>query len=220
MARQDEFKSASKNPASSFLEWKSDDKCFSFYDKEKGENTQVKLPFKFLVLKQMNTIRGWDDKNQSGIYSNEVAKISEEPITVKNFKGGQIAKGLYRDIKSTIVDAGGHYSRSIYVMTERGALVNINLKGASVQAWGDFTQKTLDRLSKEWVSVTSANEATKGKVTYSTPNFEFAGTLSTDKASIADKLYDELVDYFKGGKAAVEHETISEVIEEQSDLPF
>ena len=40
----------SKNPATQFLEWKSNDKCFSFYDKEKGENVKVQLPFHFPQL--------------------------------------------------------------------------------------------------------------------------------------------------------------------------
>lgn len=220
MPRSDEFKGGSSNPAKYFLEWKSDEKCFSYYDKEKSENKLVKLPFKFLVLKQMNAVKGWHDKSGSGIFSNEVSKISEEPITVKSFKGGKIAEGYYKDIKQTIKDAGGHYVRSIYIMTEKGEMLNLQLKGAAVKGWGDFTEKAFKRLEDEWVSVVDALEDKKGSIKFSIPVFQFSGSLTKDQGAKADEQYETLVDYLKHGKAAVAEPTLAEVAEDDSDLPF
>jgi len=218
MARSDEFKSGGSNPAKYFLEWKSDDKQLAYYDKEKGENVLVKLPFSFLVLKQMNTVRGWDDKSKSGIFSNEVQKISSEKLVVKSYKGGTIAEGYYKDIKQAVNDAGGNYVRSIYIMTTNGEILNLQFKGSSVQAWGDFTQKALSRLGDEWVSITGAIEAKKGKVTYSTPVFDFSGSLTKDQVKLADEKYEIVLAHATGASAAVEHEEIENVTD--SDLPF
>lgn len=65
----------SSNPARKFLEWKSDDKCFSYYDKEKKENVKVELPLTFVILEHYHTVKGWNDKSESGIYANEVFGI-------------------------------------------------------------------------------------------------------------------------------------------------
>ena len=106
----------SANPTSKYLEWKSNDKSFSYYDREAGENVKVELPLKFLFLQNYHTVKGWNDASESGIYSNEVFYIGSEPMTVRSLKGGVIAEGLYKDIKPTITAAGGKYNRSIYVM--------------------------------------------------------------------------------------------------------
>ena len=112
--RRQAFAQPQSNPSTKFIEWKSNDKCFSYYDKDEQKNISISLPFKFLVLDELHTIKGWNDATSSAIYSNEVKFISKETLTVKPFKGNEIAKGLYKDIKKKIVAAGGHYTKSIY----------------------------------------------------------------------------------------------------------
>ena len=80
-------KSVSSNPTSKYLEWKSNDKAFSYYDKEAGQNVKVELPLKFVFLQHYHTVKGWNDASASGIYSNEVFYIGSEPMTVRSFKG-------------------------------------------------------------------------------------------------------------------------------------
>jgi hypothetical protein len=191
------FQAPLSNPAKRFLEWKSNDKCFSYYDKEKKENVSVALPFKFLVLDQLHTVSGWNDATSSGIFSNEVKFISKQQMTVKPFKGNEIAKGLYADIKEKVKNAGGHYVKSIYIMLEDGTLANIQLKGSAVQQWGEFTNKSLSRLPEEWVVVDKAVDGKKGAVKYTTPGFTFGGSLSDKEAAQADLVFDELETYLK-----------------------
>jgi hypothetical protein len=191
------FQAPLSNPAKRFLEWKSNEKCFSYYDKEKKENVSVALPFKFLVLDQLHTVSGWNDATSSGIYSNEVKFISKQVMTVKPFKGNEIAKGLYADIKEKVKNAGGHYVKSIYIMLEDGTLANIQLKGSAVQQWGEFTNKSLSRLPEEWVVVDKAVDGKKGAVKYTTPGFTFGGSLSDKEAAQADLVFDELETYLK-----------------------
>jgi len=139
--RKQAFAQPQSNPATKFIEWKSNDKAFEYYDKETQKKVSIPLPFKFLVLDELHAVKGWNDATSSGIYSNEVKFISKEIMTVKPFKGNEIAKGLYKDIKEKIVSAGGHYVKSIYIMLEDGTLANLQLKGSSVQAWGGVHAK-------------------------------------------------------------------------------
>lgn len=218
--RRSAFATPQSNPATKFIEWKSNDKCFSYYDKEKQENVSISLPFKFLVLDELHTIKGWNDATQSAIFSNEVKFISKESLKVKPFKGNEIACGLYKDIKDKVVSTGGHYVKSIYVMLEDGSLANIQLKGSSVQKWGEFTQKTRNRLPDEWVIVSKSVEGRKGAVKFHTPEFAFERSISDSESDLADEAFNTLETYLKAYLVKAEPVVEEYVEQDLGDLEF
>ena len=207
----------SKNPATKFLQWKSNDKSFAYYDKTKSENIQVELPFKFQFLEHFHTIKGWNDASESGIYSNEVKFISKEPLTVKAFKrSGNIAEGLYSDIKPNVQSAGGHYSRSVYVIDESGNIINLQLKGAVVSAYSDFMNENENQIEGAWMTVNKAEDKKKGSVKFSVPVFEIGDAFTSDEMELANEKYIEVANYFDKYSKDVEVET-EEVDEEEVD---
>jgi len=186
----------SVNPTSKFLEWKSNNKSFAYYDKETKQNVEVKLPITFIVLEEYHCIKGFSDSDQTGIYSNEVLQIGTEELEVKTFKGRIIAKGLYKDIKGAVNAAGGNYHKSIYAVTKEGELINISLKGAAVSKWSKLVEKgAWKRLSDEWISIESAEDHKKGMVKYSTPNFVFNTSLSENEFKTVKAKATELENY-------------------------
>lgn len=190
----------SANPTSKFLEWKSDNKCFQFYDKENKQNVPVKLPLTFLVLEEFHTVKGFNDADQTGIYSNEVLQIGTDEMEVRTFKSGRlIAKGLYKDIKGNVNAAGGNYHKSIYAVTKEGELINLSFKGACVAKWSQLTEKgAWKRLQDEWVTIEDAEDHQKGRVKYSTPNFKFNTSISTSEYDMIKTKATELEEYLKG----------------------
>lgn len=216
MSRQDEFKSSSSNPVAKWLEWKSDDKCFSYYDKEKEEDVKVPIPFKFLVIAVRHTVKGWSDKTESAIFSNEVMYIGKEPVKVSSYKGGVITEGIYKDIKPEIEAAGGKYYKSIYAITEGGQLINISLKGSAVAAWNEFGEKTAKRMSDEFIVVNGVEEGQKGSIRWSTPKFFFEGIITVAQGEDADAAYKELTDHWNG--ASPRSEDVAAV--EEDDCPI
>jgi hypothetical protein len=229
--RKSAFQTPQSNPATKFLSWKSNDKNFSYYDKDSQTNVAVELPFKFLVLDELSSVKGWSDSLSGNIISNEVKFISKEVLTVKcyhkNVKGEktstEIAKGLYKDIKEKVNTAGAKYHKSIYIMLEDGTLANIQLKGASVQKWGEFTQKTKSRLTDEWVIVEKATDGKKGAVKFTTPEFKFFKSLSESEATQADECFNELESYLKTYLVKSEPDVIETEIEDDvidDDLDF
>ena len=218
--RRAAFSQPTTNPAGKFFEWKSNEKTFVYYDKETKTNVSIPLPFKFLVLDELHTIKGWNDATESGIYSNEVKFISRDEMIVKPFKGNEIARGLYKDIKEKAKSAGGHYVKSIYIMLEDGSIANLQLKGAACQAWGDFTAKSKSRLVDEWVSVVGFDEAKKGSVKYTTPIFGYLCSLDGAESDLADEAFNTLEAYLKTYLAKAEP-LIAEVdTDEVDDLEF
>lgn len=211
----------SSNPAAKFLEWKSDEQKFAYYDKENKTNVFVELPLTFLVLEEYHTVKGFSDSDQTGIYSNEVLQTGTDEIEVKTFKGRTIAKGLYKDIKSIVDGAGGRYHKSIYAVTKDGELVNIAFKGAVVSKWSDFTAKgAWKRLKDEWVTISESEQLQKGKVKYSVPIFKFDKSLSTKEFDMVTPLAEELVEYMGDYTAKKVEATDPETIEKEDDLDF
>ena len=200
----------SSNPASKFLEWKSDNQEFAYYDKTAKQQVAVNLPITFLVLEEYHTVKGWSDKDQTGIYSNEVLNASEE-IEVKTFKGRVIAKGSYKDIKSVVNAAGGKYHKSIYAVTSEGELVNLTFKGASVSKWSDFTAKgAFKRLKDEWVTIADAEQMQKGKIKYAVPNFAFNKSLSDADVKMIMPLAEEFSEYMTAYSSKQLAETVKD----------
>ncbi|WP_228853271.1 hypothetical protein [Aegicerativicinus sediminis] len=215
MARLERPTSENSNPAYRFLEWKSNEKCFSYYDKEKKENVNVELPIKGLFLEHYHTVKGWHDKSESGIYSNEVYSIANEEISVKAFKGGEIASGIYKDIKERIKNSGGRYTRSIYLMDEDGHIFNLQLKGAAVggikkeksidkedvPGYSDFYRENSHLLDNQWVEITEAKGGKSGSVKYSIPLFEVGEVIDRATDELANKAAKTLQEYIDGYRA-------------------
>jgi hypothetical protein len=233
--RRNAFTNENPNPAELFIQWKSDHQKFAFWDKEKEANIFIELPFKFLTLDVLQTVKGYNPKRKSGIYANEVKRISTEQLTVRYFDEKElIAQGLWNDIKETVDMHKGHYALSIYIMLENGTMANLSLKGAGVGQWFEFTKKTKSRLYDEWITVNGFKEGKQGSVEFTYPIFEFDGSLADNDAQNADIVFDTLEMYLKSYLDAqeinVETTPLDEVqelapveqynTEEEDDLPF
>ena len=219
--RKQAFAQPMTNPSTRFMEWKSNDKSFSFYSKADEKELHQTLPFKFLLLDELHTIGGWNDSSESRIFANEVKFIGKQEITVKAFKGGVLAKGLYSAIKDQAKNAGGHYLKSIYIMLEDNSLANIKLKGSAVKEWGDFTQANRAALSGQWIEVNGAIEAKKGSIKYSTPEFTLGKILTPNEESDADACFDVLEAYLKAYLVKEDTEEVEAVpAEPVDDLDF
>lgn len=215
MARLNRPTTGSGTPVTKYLNWKSNDRAFSYYDKQKGENVKVELPLKFLFLEHYHTVKGWNDASESGIYSNEVYSIGKEELNVKAFKGGDIAKGLYKENREKIVNAGGVYHRSVYAMLPDGDLVNFQLKGIGVKAYSDFYNDNNHLLDNQWIEINSAKEGKKGAVKFSSPEFTIGGNISKSEDKMANDCAGILQSYMDSYFGRTE----SEEVETESD-PF
>lgn len=158
------------NPAKHFLQVKNGK--VSYYDKESGENVEVPVPFSFVVLDQLATIKGWSDQDNSGYWSNEVKSVGKDTLNVRT-KNGLKASGIWKDIKGDVSIAGAKYHSSIYVAAkgrEGLEIQNLSLTGAALNAWIEFTKKTNLKTNK--VVLSGWSDGKKGAVTYKIPVFE------------------------------------------------
>ncbi|MGJ8762113.1 MAG: hypothetical protein ACSHXA_16340 [Polaribacter sp.] len=213
MARLNRPTNGSTSPVTKYLNWKSNDKSFAYYDKEQGKNVLVELPIKFLFLEHYHTVKGWNDASESGIYSNDVYSIGKEELSVKAFKGGEIGKGLYKDIKEQIKNAGAVYHRSVYGMLPDGSIVNVQLKGSGVKAYSDFYNDNNHLLDNQWIEINQAKEGKKGAVKFTTPEFKIGENITKAEDKLANDAASKLQGYMDTyfGRVSDDNDEMDEV---------
>jgi hypothetical protein len=184
------------NPASKFLEFNGDTGKFLFYDKEAEKKVELPMPFYFVVLDELSAIKGYNERNSCGIYSNEIRNLKDDVLNVRSFKGGIQIVGKYNDIKDAALREGGKFCKSVYAMLITGKnqyeLVNFQFHGSSFGAWLD---KKFN-VDQNAVCVESVAQGVKGKVTYVYPVFT-KKNLNPDVDKAAIEMDKNLQIYFK-----------------------
>lgn len=163
------------NPAVRWFEWNGEHGVVRYYDKDEKKNVDVPLPFTFLLLDELASVRGWHDASESGIYSNEVKDTRTDLLVVKSFKGGTLAEGLYKDIKDRVNTLGGQFVTNCYIGFKHNgglAIGSLRFKGAALGAWMECRKAHRSDLYDSAVTVTGFTEGKKGRIVFRVPTFE------------------------------------------------
>lgn len=220
----------STSPAQKFFKWKGGNGSLVWWDKQTETELPVTLPFRFIVLDELTTIKGYSDANLSGIWSNEIRSLKTGVLRVRT-KGSDIATGTYADIKDKLKASGGKFARSVYVAYQEAdgedgnwVIGNINFSGASVGDWFEFSKK--NNLQVEGAVITGLKEDKKGATTFFVPTFDtwqFQPSDIDTGTELDKKLQTYLDSYFKNGEKPQE-ETTNDfeevVIEDFEDKPI
>lgn len=193
-----------KNPATKFIEWSGENGNFKYWDKTKGakkddgsftgERVILNLPFTFIALDTLSTIKGYSDADQSGYWSNEIRDIKKETLIVKS-KKGECAKGLYNDIIGKKEITGAKYCQSVYIAYKEGetlVIANVQMVGSALSTWIDFRKK--NDIYNGAVSISGFTEGQKGKTVYKMPTFKLIPISEATKKQ-AIELDKQLQDY-------------------------
>jgi len=173
------------NPAKIFIQWKSKNKCFSYYSKEKEEDIMLPMPLTFIPLRVCHTAKGYNHKKTKTFIANEVDNTADT-LTVTSYnnktKERKVEnKGSWAEIKED-VDNNVKFTESVYaaIKNKKGemSLVNIQLNGAGLHHWFNFIKK--NNIWKGSISVSKTTDEENGDVTYKAPVYEI------DKISEAD----------------------------------
>lgn len=165
------------NPSTRWLEWKGGDGTLEYYDKQTKEKVTVPPPFKFLVLDQLSTVTGYCEKNEAGIYANEVRDVRADALFVKVFKGGALANGLWEDVKDKVKAAGGKFACSVYIAFRENKsaplqIGNIKISGCALGPWFDFRKKHQSEINEKAVTIRVGAQEKKGGTKFFPPLFE------------------------------------------------
>lgn len=185
------------NPAQRWFEWRGSEGIFRYYDKDAKANVNCKLPFTFILLNQMATIRGYNKRAKSGIYSNEVRDTRSEPFVVKMFNGEKVAEGFYAAIKDTITAKQGHFATSAYIAFKDGDKLKIgciHFQGCSLGPWFDFVKENRNDIYKKAVVVREAKKDDSGAIEFNAPVFSLMD-VKPETDDEAGKLQEQLKEF-------------------------
>lgn len=200
MARSDAYPTTVQTPVKKYLEWSSNEKCFTYWDKEAKQDKKLALPAKFIHYDELATIKGWDKDSNSAIYANEVKNTKVEPFVVRAFKGKfPLAEGLYQEIKEKISASAG-FNLSLYAELN-GEIVNLSFKASALMEWSKFAKDSRKSFLTNYFIVTGFKEEKNGAVKYNVPTFALGDAIEESVSKASDANYDSLMDYFKARKA-------------------
>lgn len=127
------------NPATRRFEWAGGAGELRYYDRETKQTILQPLPFRFIVLDQLNTIAGFSKTDQSSIWANEIRDLKKDELYTRT-KRGPIEAGLYENLAAT-TKRGGKFAKSIYIAYELNGnwvIGNFRAYGSALGAWFDF----------------------------------------------------------------------------------
>lgn len=202
MSRSNPHEHGAPNPATRYFEWNGGQGCVRYYDKESKKNIDVAPEFRFMLLDQLGSVRGWHEPTQSGIYSNEVRDTRQDVLLVKAFKGGTLIEGVYKDIKDRVNTLGGQFVANCYIAVKTNGtgelkIASLRFKGAALGAWMEFCKTHRADLYKKAVAITGSVDGRKGGVNFKTPTFKVV-EISPESDAKALALDKELQDYLAG----------------------
>lgn len=185
-----------------WFEYKGDIGEFSYYDKEatnedgtKGANVNIGQKFSFLWLDETFTITGYIEGG-GGVVSNEIKRIREDVLTVRQFKSGNTFSGNWDKTTpageafiAKVKAIGGKFTANLYIAYKDAnselKIGVLQLKGAAYSKWSEFFKANKDAVRTGAVSVSEHLDGKKGAVKYKTPVFKVVKTSEeSDKAAI------------------------------------
>ncbi len=205
------------NPCNKWFKWKGSTGAVAYYDKLTKQDVEVQLPFTFLLLDVLSTIKGYDEGSKQSIWSNEVRDIKSSILTVKS--GSEVLiSGNYATVREKAIAAGGGYAASCYIaffdenkklqignMTMTGSSLgggvhkpaDKNMKDIEVGAWIEFTKNFKNEIYKKAIVVSKDERiCTQGATKFYCPKFSLKDVSEeTDKAAI--ELNNELQKYLE-----------------------
>ena len=201
------------------ITWRSSDKEFTFYNKTTEKKESLPLPIRFIWLDQKYKITWFDSANECWIYSNEVPNL-KQPLTVKSYKGWDIAEWLYSEIKEKSKAAWWKFTIAL-LASMNWELVKFEFNWSANEAFIEFWK------SFNWYNILKypivVKKTTEGKTAwnkYNKPLFE------QDTTEMDVKEYDDAMtykwvvdDYAKSLKEFyAEANPVSEKMEETLDI--
>jgi hypothetical protein len=138
------------SPIKNYLQFSASTGTFNYYDKELKERVELE-ELSIILLDSRGSVSGYNQASKAQITSNLVADVGKEVLTVmswKDKKSTEIAKGIYKTIKSIVNPKGGKFTTNLICLADLGTgngleISNLQFQGSSLNGWINFV-KTLD----------------------------------------------------------------------------
>jgi hypothetical protein len=140
-----ERRGGTSSPIKNYLQFSASTGTFNYYDKELKERVELD-ELSIILLDTRGSVTGYNQANKSQITSNLVADVGKEVLTVmawKDKKSTEVAKGIYKTIKSTVNPLGGKFTTNLICLADLGTgngleVSNLQFQGSALNGWINF----------------------------------------------------------------------------------
>lgn len=189
------------NPAQYFIQWKSKDESFNYYNKETKKDVKMPKPFVFIPLFMAYTLKGYNQKKQKSYISNEIENLDNDILCIRSYDVAKNSNtewtGTFKEVKE-VMDDNIKYTISLYaaIKSKKGemTLVNLQLNGAALFHWFEFAKK--NDIWSNAIKVERDTDEKNGAVSYKAPVYELASISPEDDAK-AGELQSTIEAYLK-----------------------
>jgi hypothetical protein len=165
-----------ERPYEKTIQWKGGDGIFSYWNGT--ENVTIEVD-KIIVLEELYSISGYSEKDNKGIWSNEVLNLRTEKMTVK-VGNTIVAEGTYREVKDKVKSMGGKFT-VVPIALIGDEMVRFLFSGSGCSGWID---KGFNPMSKQCGVLYSGKvEGKKGNTKFFTPTFEPVALTDVEKSA-------------------------------------
>jgi hypothetical protein len=198
------------NPAKVFIQWKSKEEAFIYYNKETKKDVKMPKPFVFIPLSMCYTLKGYNQKKMKSYIANEIENIDTDIISIKSYDASKNSNvewtGTFKEVKE-IMDDNIKYTISLYaaIKSKKGewTLVNLQLNGAALFHWFEFAKK--NDIWSSAIKVEKDTDEKNGAVKYKAPVYEISDISKEDDVKAGElqvEIEAYLKEYFKKNRAA------------------
>lgn len=211
-------KKGSTHPSVEWAKWYSDDECFKFWDKEKGENVAITLPEEMVIVAEWNSIWGYVQALNTWVRSNEIFNFND-PLVVRKNDGSIWLQGTWNEIKEQVKAAKAKLQKHIhYTTADSLELKTLIISWAALTAWIDSLQK--DKIANPTTHRIKLKEIKKWKIwkiEYTYPVFENWAALDQNDKNLQKAMGAQLQKHYEETKWDVAEELNKK---DDSELPF
>lgn len=207
--------------------WRSADKNFFYYDKDKQERVPLPEGAKLIPLTTTNSVTGVHSINPgkataryNQIYSNEFVSYKDEIVRVYESDRLDDTKTLlYEGVYSpTVRDAIASvpyckFTKNIYCLLD-GEVVKLSLSASSLTPWIDFEDKLKKSntylVDGHYFTIGKSESRRTGTVDYNSPTYEL-GDITPEENEEADRIAVEVEEKLARNRAAAAGEAPAQV---------
>lgn len=209
--------------------WRSSEQNFVSWDSEAQEQIFMDKDVKLIPLTATSCVTGSREQDHgkanqrwNSIYSNEFTDFKNDYVKVREFDRLDntktvLCEGVYSPtIKEFIADkTWAKFTTNVYCLLN-GEVVKLQLSGASITAWIEFTNKCksskVNLYDHKYITVKGYAERKNGAVNYTAPIFDY-GDITDEEDEHATEVARELETKIEHNKSLTAQEDTTDVTE-------
>ena len=158
------YQNRTSDPAQIIMQWRAEEGLFKTTNLITKESGELPPPISFIVLDELQAVKGWSTKYDCGIYSNmwKGTEPGHFKVKVRNRGGNDFPiTGKWHEIKDKVKAAGGRWIKIIYALMHIKENENYKIKIVKIELQGLALANYVESIKNPYTGVIEINNLVK-----------------------------------------------------------